>query len=70
MLIIVCYHLCVVYIWLQEALRVRRLKEKACLRKQKEEENRRGQLLQGAGMNSNKLMHFHKAQEDLHRKEE
>ncbi|XP_053480675.1 cilia- and flagella-associated protein 74 isoform X3 [Ictalurus furcatus] len=54
----------------QEAVRVRKLKEKACLQKQKEEENSRKQLLQEAGMNSIKLMHLHKAQEDLQRKQE
>ncbi|KAK3540493.1 hypothetical protein QTP70_032453 [Hemibagrus guttatus] len=54
----------------QEALRVRKLKEKACLQKLKEEENCRKQLWQDAAMNSFKLMHMHKAQEDLHRKQE
>ncbi|XP_026780950.3 cilia- and flagella-associated protein 74 [Pangasianodon hypophthalmus] len=54
----------------QEALRVRKLKEKACLQKQKEDEKCRKQLWQEAGMNSIKLMHLHKAQEDLHRKQE
>ncbi|XP_060787631.1 cilia- and flagella-associated protein 74 [Neoarius graeffei] len=54
----------------QETLRVRKLKDKARLQKQKEDENFRKQLLEEAGMNSIRLMHLHKIQEDLHRKQE
>ncbi|XP_060737594.1 cilia- and flagella-associated protein 74 [Tachysurus vachellii] len=54
----------------QEALRVRKLKEKACLQKLKEEENCCEQLWQDAGLNSFKLMHMHKAQEEFNRKQE
>ncbi|TSL97243.1 Cilia- and flagella-associated protein 74 [Bagarius yarrelli] len=54
----------------QEALRVRKLKQQARLQKQKEEENCQKQSLQDAGMNTIKLMHLHKAQEDLHKKQE
>ncbi|KAI5621910.1 cilia- and flagella-associated protein 74 isoform X2 [Silurus asotus] len=53
----------------QEALRVRKLKQKACLPKLKEDENFRKHLLQEAGLNSIKLMHLHKAQEDIYRKQ-
>ncbi|KAI5101538.1 cilia- and flagella-associated protein 74 isoform X1 [Silurus meridionalis] len=54
----------------QEALRVRKLKQKACLPKLKEDKNFRKHLLQEAGLNSIKLMHLHKAQEDRYRKQE
>ncbi|GAA6108298.1 cilia- and flagella-associated protein 74 isoform X1 [Tachysurus ichikawai] len=54
----------------QEAQRVRKLKEKAGLQKLKEEENCCEQLWQDAGLNSFKLMHMHKAQEEFNRKQE
>ncbi|KAF5907241.1 cilia- and flagella-associated protein 74 isoform X1, partial [Clarias magur] len=54
----------------QEALRVRKLKDKACLEKQKEDENCQKRLLQEAGMDSKKLIHLHKAQENFYRKQE
>ncbi|KAI4895097.1 hypothetical protein NFI96_026229 [Prochilodus magdalenae] len=54
----------------QETQRVRQAKEKARLQKQREDKNRQRESLQAAGMNSLKLMHLQKAQEDLRRKEE
>ncbi|XP_037391877.1 cilia- and flagella-associated protein 74 isoform X2 [Pygocentrus nattereri] len=54
----------------QESLRVRQAKEKARSQKQREDENRQRESLQTAGVNSIKLMHLQKAQEDLHRKQE
>ncbi|XP_072537127.1 cilia- and flagella-associated protein 74 isoform X2 [Salminus brasiliensis] len=54
----------------QETLRVRQVKEKARLQKQREHESHQRESLKAAGVNSIKLMHLRKAQEDLHRKQE
>ncbi|XP_049341934.1 cilia- and flagella-associated protein 74 isoform X1 [Astyanax mexicanus] len=54
----------------QEKLCVRQVKEKARLQEQKEHENHQKETLQAAGVNSIRLMHLQKAQEDLHRKQE
>lgn len=68
---VICNSQCAYHVYiLQEAQRVRKLKEKAGLQKLKEEENCCEQLWQDAGLNSFKLMHMHKAQEEFNRKQE
>ncbi|XP_076859168.1 cilia- and flagella-associated protein 74 isoform X2 [Brachyhypopomus gauderio] len=54
----------------QETMHVKQAEEKARLRKKREDEERWRESLQEAGLNSTKLMHQHKAQEDLRRKQE